>query len=78
MDNYSLILDYLDHNIHIVRIVSTTGGHGIQEVSGSIPLISTKHRELKGFGVFLLFSELFWYNFMVGTPWLDRLIFSEI
>ena len=33
--------------------------NGIQEVSGSIPLISTKHRELKGFRCFSFIFRTF-------------------
>ena len=41
-----------------VFILSTSGGHGIQEVSGSIPLISTKIFEIFGFrGFFLAFFQ---------------------
>ena len=41
--------------------------NGIQEVSGSIPLISTKSTENTTFSVLFLFSELFGFSVMFRT-----------
>ncbi len=48
MDYYPYLFVRIDHFIPSVFILSVTGGHGIQAVSGSIPLISTKKALVNG------------------------------
>ena len=50
--------------------------NGIQEVSGSIPLISTKTPRTQGFSVFFYFPN-FLVDFGLWLQRLDRLYFSE-
>ena len=51
--------------------------NGIQEVSGSIPLISTKTPRTQGFSVFFFYFPNFLVDFGLWLQRLDRLYFSE-
>ena len=53
-------MEFMDHLYQFGQFGILTFRDGIQEVSGSIPLISTKHRELNGFLCFSFVFRTFW------------------
>ena len=77
MEFYLVFLVFYVHLVHIFPPNFSVRRHGIQEVSGSIPLISTKTPRTQGFSVLFFYFPNVLIDFGLWLQRLDRLYFSQ-
>ena len=77
MEFYSFYCVYYVYYLQFYTLFPAFEADGIQEVSGSIPLVSTNALEAQGFSVFLFYFPNFLIDFGLWLQKLDHLYFSE-